>query len=156
MGSLPEFRIRVASPFQHVGIDYAGPIMMRCSRGQQSFKSYIAVFVCMTTKAIHLEAVSDLISEAFMAALKRFFSRRGVSSEIYSDNGTNFIGANKKMDSDFKAAVQNNNTIGESKLTYEEMSTFLTQIDAVLNSRPLLELSGGDVLTPDIFLLEDR
>lgn len=72
MGSLPEFR--VAAPFQHVDIDYGGPIQMRCSRGrgQISFKSYIAVFVCMTFNAIHLEAVSDITSEAFMAALKRF------------------------------------------------------------------------------------
>ncbi|KAI8119856.1 hypothetical protein CVS40_8798 [Lucilia cuprina] len=92
MGNLPKSRVTISAPFQHVG------------RGQKSYKGYIAVFVCMTTKTIHLEAVSDLTSEAFLAALKRFFGRRGVNSDIYSDSGTNFVGANKKLDKDFKAA----------------------------------------------------
>ena len=44
----------------------------------------------MTTKAIHLELVSDLTSDAFIAALKRFIARRGIPDQIFSDNGTNF------------------------------------------------------------------
>ncbi|XP_037931336.1 uncharacterized protein LOC119666126 [Teleopsis dalmanni] len=172
---------------------------MRCSkgRGQKSFKGYIAVFVCMSSKAIHLEAVSDLSSEAFVAALKRFFSRRGKSAHLYSDNGTNFIGALKKLDKEFGNAIKNNTSmvpilaaekiewhfippasphfggiweaavkstkyhlkrvIGETKLTFEEMTTLLNQIEAVLNSRPLCyissEIDSIDVLTPGHFLI---
>ncbi|GBM43658.1 hypothetical protein AVEN_78030-1 [Araneus ventricosus] len=65
-------------------------------------KDYIAIFVCSTTKALHLELVSDLTSEAFIAALKRFCSRRGTPKDIHSDNGITFIGAKKKLGDLFK------------------------------------------------------
>lgn len=54
-------------------------------------------FVCLATKAIHLEAVSDLSTQAFIAAFRRFSGRRGLCSHIYSDCGTNFVGAAKKL-----------------------------------------------------------
>ncbi|XP_017796728.1 PREDICTED: uncharacterized protein LOC108577997 [Habropoda laboriosa] len=56
-------------------------------------KVYVAVFVCFAVKAVHLELVSNLTSEAFIAALRRFIARRGFCSNIYSDNGSNFVGA---------------------------------------------------------------
>ncbi|GBM63889.1 hypothetical protein AVEN_249976-1 [Araneus ventricosus] len=46
--------------------------------------------------------ISDLTSEAFIAALKRFCSRRGTLKDIHSDNGTTFIGAKKKPRDLFK------------------------------------------------------
>jgi len=75
-------------PFLNTGIDYAGPYYIKCSksRGQKTYKGYIAVFVCMATKAIHLEVVSDLTSDAFLAAIRRFIARRGKCAAIYSDN----------------------------------------------------------------------
>ncbi|XP_059217641.1 uncharacterized protein LOC131994780 [Stomoxys calcitrans] len=102
MGDLPDSRVTAMQPFLYTGVDYAGPIRMKCSRnrGQKCFKGYIAIFVCMSTKAIHLEAVSDLSTSAFLAALKRFFSRRGKSAKMYSDNGTNFVGAKNRLDAD--------------------------------------------------------
>lgn len=66
-----------------------------------STKCYIAVFVCFVTRAVHLELVSGLTTEAFLASLMRFLSRRGYCSHIYSDNGTNFVGANKVLHSYF-------------------------------------------------------
>ena len=51
----------------------------------------------MASKAVHLELVSNLTNEAFIASLKRFFSRRGKSKSIYSDNGTNFVGASREL-----------------------------------------------------------
>lgn len=53
--------------------------------------------MCLTTKAVHIEAVSDLTTKAFLNALSRFFDRRGKCIVIYSDNATNFVGANKKL-----------------------------------------------------------
>ena len=58
---------------------------------------YISLFVCFATKAIHLEIVSNLTTEACIAALKRFVARRGVPAAIFSDNGTNFIGARNEL-----------------------------------------------------------
>lgn len=57
----------------------------------------MAVFVCFASKAVHLEAVSDLSSEAFVAALKRFIGRRGLPQNIFCDNAMNFVGANSKL-----------------------------------------------------------
>jgi hypothetical protein len=62
-------------------------------RSKTVIKGYMAVFVCLAVKAIHLEVVSSLTTDAFIAALRRFKARRGTPSTIYSDNGTNFKGA---------------------------------------------------------------
>jgi len=61
-------------------------------------KSYIALFVCFATRAIHLEVVSELSTSAFMAALRRFVGRRGIPHKICSDNATNFIGAKRELE----------------------------------------------------------
>ncbi|CAI6345083.1 unnamed protein product [Macrosiphum euphorbiae] len=60
-------------------------------------KVYIAVFVCMSTKAVHLEPVSALSTEAFRLTLDRFVARRGLPTSIYSDCGTNFVGAARQL-----------------------------------------------------------
>lgn len=51
----------------------------------------------MCTKAIHLEAVTSLNVDAFLAAFRRFTARRGMCTDLYSDCGTNFVGANKEL-----------------------------------------------------------
>jgi len=113
MGNLPVYRVTAYYSFQNTGIDYAGPFQIRCSmgRGQKTYKGYICVFVCMATKAIHLEAVSDLSSDKFLEALRRFFARRGKSENLYSDNGTNFVGASRVLDKECVAAIKNNNEL---------------------------------------------
>ncbi|GFY01815.1 integrase catalytic domain-containing protein [Trichonephila clavipes] len=99
MSDLPSSRISPASAFMRGGVDYAGPFQIKIikDRGSKSFKSYIALFVCFTTRAIHLELVTDLSADAFIAALKRFIFRRGKCSGIYSDCGYNFVGAKRKL-----------------------------------------------------------
>lgn len=51
----------------------------------------------MATKAGHLELVNSLTTEAFLAALKRLMARRGMVADIWSDNATNFTGADRKL-----------------------------------------------------------
>lgn len=200
MGQLPSSRVTPAKPFLHSGVDFAGPINIRISkgRGNKSYKGYICLFVCMATKAIHLEAISDLTAEGFIAGFKRLVARRGHVSDVWSDNGTNFVGASKELaklvaaeQSSVAAEIRewlNANSvswhfipphapnfgglweagvkstkfhlkriIGNSTLTYEEMSTTLTQVEACLNSRPLSMLPSDHndptPLTPGHFLI---
>lgn len=86
-------------PFQHTGVDYAGLIFVRTTkgRGHKSAKAFIAVFICMSTKAVHLDVVSDYTADAFLAALRRFTARKGLCEVIYSDCGTNFVGAEREL-----------------------------------------------------------
>ncbi|XP_029158343.1 uncharacterized protein LOC114930654 [Nylanderia fulva] len=99
MASLPAGRVTVSRPFSHCGVDYAGPIILKEGkrRNAQNHKAYISLFVCFATKAIHLEVVSDLTTETFIAAFKRFILRRGKPSHMYSDNGTTFVGAQNQL-----------------------------------------------------------
>ncbi len=82
-----------------LSLDYAGPLMIKYGhvRKPTVVKAYICVFVSPTVKAVHLELVTDLTSDAFIACLKRFISRRGLPSLIWSDNGTNFVGAAREL-----------------------------------------------------------
>ncbi|XP_011866631.1 PREDICTED: uncharacterized protein LOC105561346 [Vollenhovia emeryi] len=110
MGELPDFRVNPNSrAFVHTGVDYAGPLLVRLAkgRGHKSQKAYIAVFICMTTKALHLELVSDYSTASFLAAYQRFLARRGTPTSMYSDNGTTFQGADKEMTASFQAATRN-------------------------------------------------
>ncbi|XP_072400436.1 uncharacterized protein [Diabrotica undecimpunctata] len=99
MGQLPSSRVSQTFPFNHTGVDYAGPFMIkdRKGRGCKVFKSYLCLFVCMATKAVHLEVATELTTSAFLEVLQRFIARRGKPSAIYSDNGSNFVGANNKL-----------------------------------------------------------
>ncbi|XP_062538202.1 uncharacterized protein LOC134206489 [Armigeres subalbatus] len=98
MGDLPKQRVTPSPVFSITGVDYAGPMLVKQGSHRPTVvKAYIAVFVYMATKAVHLELVSDLTTDAFLAALQRFVSRRGVVSQIHSDNATNFHGAKNEL-----------------------------------------------------------
>lgn len=116
MGDLPLCRVRPSGrAFLHCGIDYAGPIQIRSTpgRGHKSRKAYIAVFVCMTVKAVHLELVSECSTQAFLAAFDRFCARRGVPSNVYSDNATNFQGAQRELNAIWRAAASDPNVLNK-------------------------------------------
>ncbi|KAJ8733937.1 hypothetical protein PYW07_014488 [Mythimna separata] len=106
MGDLPAERLESQFPFYRCGVDYAGPlsILSRRGRGAKLEKCYICLFICFSTKAIHLELVTSLTTEAYILALKRFISRRGKPAEIFSDNGKNFVGAARE----FSSFINNN------------------------------------------------
>nr|XP_012219380.1 PREDICTED: uncharacterized protein LOC105670437 [Linepithema humile] len=112
MGNLPA--IRVTKPersFLHCGVDYAGPIQIRTSsgRGIKTQKAYIALFICLNSRAIHLELVSNYSTDAFLDAYLRFCSRRGLPESMYSDNGTTFLGADRELASAYRAALTESN-----------------------------------------------
>ncbi|XP_058828052.1 uncharacterized protein LOC131687963 [Topomyia yanbarensis] len=98
MGQLPVPRITASRPFTVTGVDYAGPVYLRAPHKRAAPpKAYISVFVCFSTKAVHLELVSDLTTAAFLAAFRRFTSRRGLPTHVHSDNGKNFQGAKNEL-----------------------------------------------------------
>lgn len=96
MGNLPFDRLDFQNtrPFVVTGVDFAGPFTVRHHiRCRVPKKLYIALFVCFRTKAVHLEVVPDLTTEALIRAIKRFIADRGGTViKIYSDNATNFQG----------------------------------------------------------------
>ncbi|XP_055543811.1 uncharacterized protein LOC129729327 [Wyeomyia smithii] len=172
-GQYPKSRTTPSRAFTVTGVDYCGP-------------------------AVHLELVGDLTTAAFLSALRRFVSRRGLPAEIHSDNGLNFQGASNHLRELYdllrdpvataknateatqrgiswkfipprapnfgglwEAAVKSAKTslirvLGQRQLSFEDMTTVLTQIEAGMNSRPLTPLSEDpgelDVLTPGHFL----
>ena len=99
MGQLPTERISPDLVFDRVGVDYAGPIYVKYGyvRKPTLVKSYVCVFVSLSVKAVHLELVSDLSTEAFIACLRRFIARRGKPSLLWSDHGSNFVGASRQI-----------------------------------------------------------
>jgi len=114
MGNLPGTRITPSRPFEHTGVDYAGPVMLRTTkgRGHKAVKAFIAVFICFSTRAVHVDVVSDYTTEAFLAALRRFVARRGVPRALYSDCGTNFTGAAAELRRLFTASSRESRLIG--------------------------------------------
>ncbi|XP_072748533.1 uncharacterized protein [Anoplolepis gracilipes] len=138
----------------------------------------------LSTRAVHIELVADLTTESFLSAFKRFVARRGKVVCMYSNNGTNFIGAAKELNelyelftkkqtqlklSEFfvehriewrtippnaphfggiwEAAIKSakyhmKRVIGDAALNYDEMSTLFAEIEAILNSRLISQLSS--------------
>lgn len=98
MGELPPERVTPTFAFLRTGVDYCGPFLYRPVNRGAPTKCYIAIFVCLVTKAVHVECVVDLTSKSFIAALRRFVARRGKPELIECDNALNFRGAKRELD----------------------------------------------------------
>lgn len=96
-----------------MGSDYAGYFEIKTSmrRNAPTTKGYIALFICLTTKALHLELVCSLTTAEFVMAFENFIARRGIPALLYTDNGTNFIGAEKEIKKLNRQMFEQNNAL---------------------------------------------
>lgn len=100
MSILPKERVRITRCFRNVGVDYAGPIVIRAKhdiRNPRLAKAYLCIFVCLVTKAVHIEVAENLTTDAFLDAFNRMTARRGNADSVWSDNAKNFVGAYKEL-----------------------------------------------------------
>ena len=189
MAPLPTPRVTPGrAPFASCGVDYAGPLLTRV--GRSNTKRYICLFTCLATRAVHLEMACALDIDSFLEAFTRFSNRRETPEELWSDNATNFVGANKELRDSIRDWNQTNiqsslarrgvtwkfnppaashqggvwermvrsvkrvlNVIaGGSVMTDESLSTLLTEVERIVNSRPITAVSSDprdlEALTP--------
>ncbi|XP_046592768.1 uncharacterized protein LOC107217180 [Neodiprion lecontei] len=146
MGDLPTERVRGSlKPFTNAGVDYAGPLQVRESRRRgrvPTTKAWIAVFTCLATRAVHLELVTEMTTEAFLSTLLR---------------SPHFGGL---WEAAVKCTKKHLNTVTKGLVfTFEQYYTLLVEIESILNSRPLTPLSSNPnditALTPSHFLVGD-
>ncbi|XP_055523209.1 uncharacterized protein LOC129717358 [Wyeomyia smithii] len=96
MGPLPRVRLTpFIRPITFAGVDYMGPLEVRV--GRCVAKRWNCLFTCLTVRAVHLELVHSLSSASCVMAFRRFVARRGAPQEVFSDKGTNFVGANRQL-----------------------------------------------------------
>ena len=154
---LPPFRIQQAPAFQNIGLDNASPLFVNGSE-----KVWILLFTCCVTRAIHLELVESLSTDAFLRAMRRFTARRGVPSFIVSDNAQTFKAASKFLNRVGQQTIQWSfnlprapwwggvferlirsvkrclrKVVGGARLTRDELNTVVTEVEMVINARPL-------------------
>ncbi|GFS79957.1 integrase catalytic domain-containing protein [Trichonephila clavipes] len=112
MGNLPSERVTPCAPFLNSGVDFCGPFQIKFKNQRKGiFSKVYVIFVYLATKAIHLEAVIDLTTEAFIAALKRLCARRGHFFTLMSDNATNFKCAAAELNRFIKLICNKNETL---------------------------------------------
>ena len=161
---LPNFRIDCRYAFQVIGLDNAGPLFLK-----DSSKCYILLLTCVTSRAVHLELTPDLSIPAFLRGYKRFAARRGTPDKIIYDNFKTFRSKEVKSFMASNGVFQQFNlpaspwwggfyerlvrtvkstvrkVLGKKSLTYEELTTVLCEVEAVINSRPLTTSTENDL-----------
>ncbi|XP_028416832.1 uncharacterized protein LOC114541039 [Dendronephthya gigantea] len=96
MADIPSVRLKAhLPPFSHVGVDYFGPLVVK--RFRKTEKRYGCLFTCLVTRAVHIEISHTLETDSYIMAVRRMISRRGKPRRILSDNGTNFVGADREL-----------------------------------------------------------
>ncbi|XP_063968368.1 uncharacterized protein LOC129265564 [Lytechinus pictus] len=197
MADLPKERVTPGTPvFHNSGVDFFGPFFVK--QGRSHVKRYGCIFTCMATRAVHLEVANSLETDTFINALRRFINRRGQPAKIWSDNGSNFRGAQRELKEnlaqvnskkvnrylaqrgiDWKFNPPGASHMGgiwervirsvrrilgillkNQTLTDEGFITMMSEVEAILNSRPLTPLTSDsndlEPLTPNHLLLYHR
>ncbi|XP_026739594.1 uncharacterized protein LOC113502285 [Trichoplusia ni] len=181
-GNLPSERLQHHQfPFACTAVDYFGP--MQVTIGRRVEKRWVALFTCLTTRAVHLELAPSLSASSMIMALRRMAARRGTPRTLFSDNGTNFVGANKELEAAalekgikwkfippgspnmggaWERLVRTVKTalavvLNERSPPEEVLHTLMTEVEHIVNSRPLTPVSmdpnDAESLTPNHFLL---
>ena len=123
MSILPAARLKPNEPpFSYVGIDYFGPFLTK--RGRTLEKRYGCVYSCLTMRAVHIEMAYDMTSDSFINCFRRFMGRRGKPKQIFSDNGSNFIGAERIL----RTALQ--------ELNHSQLESYFLQNEITWNFNP--------------------
>ncbi|XP_003738976.1 uncharacterized protein LOC100903680, partial [Galendromus occidentalis] len=94
--ALPAFRVEITPPFLFTGVDFAGPLYYKRENGRKA-KSYILLFTCAVSRAIHLELTMDLSTYAVLQALQKFINRFPSARNFISDNGASFRRADAEI-----------------------------------------------------------
>ena len=194
MANLPSGRLACdEAPFTHCGVDLFGPVYIK--QGRKQLKRWGVLYTCLTVRCVHLEVVESLETDDFINSLCRFINRRGSPKVVYSDRGSNFVGATSELKEAIRAIDKDKvSQFAASKLitwnfnppsaphmggawerlvrstkevlsalmkgkvlTDQQFYTLLTEVERILNSRPLTHLSDHvddlEPLTPNHILL---
>ena len=100
MADLPQERVESTPPFTYCGMDCFGPFIVR--EGRKDLKRYGVIFTCMSSRAVHIEELDDMTTDAFINALRCFIAIRGPVQQLRSDQGSNFVGARNELASALK------------------------------------------------------
>lgn len=112
MGDMPAIRSTKSRPFAYTGVDLTGHVMVRPSagRGIRAHKCYIVVFICLATRAVHIDLVRGLDTTSFLSALQRFIARRSRPIKMFSDRGSNFVGGDNELQQAYEDACRDAET----------------------------------------------
>ncbi|XP_071037993.1 uncharacterized protein [Parasteatoda tepidariorum] len=129
ISNLPSYRLNPEFTFNKSGLDFCAPFFVKQKNQREVSlqKIYVAVFVCLCTRAVHLEIVSDLTTESLIATLKRFLARRGKCSRLMSDNASNFGGARNELKRLYSLAQSPEQELIDYLLTEEVTWKFIPQ-----------------------------
>ena len=183
MSDLPPERVTRSPPFTYTGIDYFGPLY--CTDQQGEGKVWVALFTCLTIRAVHLELATDLTADQFLQTLRRFIARRGTPKQILSDNAPHFTSLMKccslcgpppsLVNSAIVFSRQRHHlalhscactvdgrhlrasgwdgqelppeVTRSSTHPHDTTATLLTEIEAIINTRPLVYVGADDLLS---------
>ncbi|XP_044573440.1 uncharacterized protein LOC123257680 [Drosophila ananassae] len=160
MAPIPRARIgSFQRPFTYTGVDYFGPLLVNVGRRKE--KRWIALFTCLTLRAVHFEIAYSLDTSSCIMCLSNFMALRGTPKEIFSDNGTNFRATEKAVREELKKIEHDKITIKFDGINYsfndEGLRNALMEAQFIINSRPLtfvsLDTEDDAALTPNHLLL---
>ena len=166
---LPEFLCQRSLPFRTTGVDYLGPLLVKptynSAESDNEFlaKVHVALYTCVTTRAVHLDLVPDTSASSFIKSLKRFISRGGIPYLMISDN-VSFKSEEVKLSEELislqikwkfiieaspwwggfweRLVLSTKRTLRKSlfraTVTYEELLTLIVEIEGIMNCRPII------------------
>jgi hypothetical protein len=191
MADLPRERMETTPPFTYCGMDCFGPFYVK--DGRREVKRYGLLFTCLCSRAVHIEVLDDMTTDAFINALRALIALRGNVRQLRSDQGTNFVGARreflegvkemdqeclKKLGCEFVMNPPSASHMGgawerqirtirsvltsildqaSQRLDSSSLRTYLYEVMAIINSRPLTahllsDPAGPQPLTPNHIL----